>query len=342
MRIGIISPNLLVNIDHYNQMFDDERKQWPFDGMAKRVAFLFDKIFVADDLDLTYEVIGSLSGEFDADESVRTLRYLEDQGFVVGLKDLGISSANDFVARNADGISAQLHSELLRIGNPGIEDDQAELFVGQPDVGWFVAHDGWHPRRDRDVLLSLGIGEQETIYESLLLRRNMALLREAGYQDAVVVGRLYEHTADRAASHSVWRVVIAEMPQMDLRAPWHDVLSFRSEEHTQHLSRSLRRWARKTVAESLSPAELEDEVRELLYEYDRHMTISRMKGNKGPLEFLITGAAEFAEGVLKLRFTRLAKFASIMRNRKVELLEAEANAPGRELALIPKLRNRFD
>jgi hypothetical protein len=340
-RIGVISPNLLLNIDDFNQMFEDKGIQLPFETVAKRVAFLFDKIFVSDDLKLTYEVIGSCSGDFDDDPTVKTLRFLHKKGFVVEPKDLGIPRVNAFIARNPDNLSARLHRELLRIGNPGIEDFQRELLIGQPDVGWFAANNGWHPRRDSIDKLGMTIEQQQLLYENLLIRRNMALLRELGYQDSVVAGQLYEHTADTPTTSVVWRIVIAEMPQLSLKVPWKDVLDFRKEEQTQQLSRSLRRWVRKTVSENLSAAQVEDEVRSLLSEYEKHMKISGMKADRAALEFLIPHDAHVDKEMVEETFIRFSDLATITRSRRLELLEAEMKAPGRELALIPKLRKRF-
>lgn len=128
------------------------------------------------------------------------------------------------------------------------------------------------------------------------------------------------------------------MPQLDTRASWDDVLNFRKEEKTQHLVRNLRRWARKIVAERWTAAELEDEVRELLYEYENHLRLARMGANKGVLEILLTGTADLVENIVKLRFGKIGALVSVLRERKVRLLEEESRAPGRELALLTELK----
>ena len=95
------------------------------------------------------------------------------------------------------------------------------------------------------------------------------------------------------------------------------------------------------VAEDWSAAELEDELRELIYEYERHMRVSRMSGVKEALEIIITGAAELAEDVIKLRIGKIAKLATAMLNQRAARLREEATAPGRELALITETRRAF-
>lgn len=66
-----------------------------------------------------------------------------------------------------------------------------------------------------------------------------------------------------------------------------------------------------------------------------------MSTQKGFFKFLVTGAADLAENVVKLRFSKIGQLASVIRNRKVKLLEEEAKAPGREIALISEIRKRF-
>ena len=131
------------------------------------------------------------------------------------------------------------------------------------------------------------------------------------------------------------------MPDFDTRAPWEDVFDFRAEDRTQHFIRSIRRWIRKIVTEEWTQAELEDEVRELVYEYENHLRLARLSGGRGVLRCIITGIAELAEDVIKLRLANIAQLVTAMIDRKTKLLEAETQAPGREVALISELKKRF-
>jgi hypothetical protein len=71
------------------------------------------------------------------------------------------------------------------------------------------------------------------------------------------------------------------------------------------------------------------------------MRASRIFGAKEALEVTIAGAAELAEDVVKLRLGKIAKLAGAILNRRASLLQDEANARGRELALIPETRLAF-
>ena len=133
--------------------------------------------------------------------------------------------------------------------------------------------------------------------------------------------------------------LIREMPEMDRRAPWQDVLSFRDESRTQQCIRNLRLWTRKVVTEDLTENEIEDEIRSLVYEYEQHLRSNRLLGKKSGLTFLITGIAELSEIALKAKVARLGELISLMIESRFNM--PEPSAPGYELALIPEIKQAF-
>lgn len=340
MRVGIISPNLILNSAEWNAMAEDESRSWGFEGLAKKTSILVDKVYLTQDLDITCNIIESV-GAGESNYLSQTLRYLREKDFVLDVQNLGYRSGEEFVQRNLRGVAVSIQTELMAVGNPGIEPDDEEWSIGQPELNDFVWHNGWSPRADRARETGLAAAEQQRAYESLLLRRNAALLSNAGVQDAVVLGSLYRSPEGATNKTELWKVVISEMPLLDERTPWDDVLAYRGDDHTQHLARNLRMWIRKSLSNEWSEDDVRDEIRELVYQYEKHMQLAHLKANKGPLEFLLTGLAEFAEDLVKLRFSRLGTVASIVRERRVQLLEEEAKAPGREIALFTDLKTRF-
>jgi hypothetical protein len=341
MRVGVVSPNILTNIADHNAMVENPRHPWPFDSLAKRTSLLFDKIYLTDNLALTHEIVGGGSADFEADPNCGTLQYLAHKGLILVPQDLGYLSGEAFIKENIKGAAARLHQDLLKIGNPSNNCEPGEnTYLGQPDIGDFEAHDGNHPRSDKgwnDPRIEV----KKRKYESLLLRRNAVMLREAGVDEVVIVGRLYAERKETKHAHPVWKVVISEMPDLDTRASWEDVFAFRNEDRTQHFVRSIRRWIRKIVAEDWTQAELQDEVRELVYEYENHLRAARLSAGSGVLKCIITGTAELAEDVIKLRLGKIAKLVTVIIDQKIKLLDAEIQAPGREVALIPEIKKRF-
>lgn len=335
-RVGVLSPNLAYGLD-WPPDSDRGDAVWPFESVAKKVSLLFDRIYLTHDLDVTCEIIGG----YAENAETATLRYLAERGLLFRPQELGYDSGEAFVSAHTTGTVGALHRRLIRVGNPYSNEEPGEMkYIGQPDIGDIDAQNGWHPR-SRVGWNDPKIKTRKMLYETLLVHRNVAMLCAAGFENVSIVGRQYENPPQAKRSHPVWGVVIKELPQLDTRAPWEDVFGFRQEERTQHYTRSLRRWARKVVAEDWTAAELEDEIKELVYEYERHMRASKISGAKEALEIVITGAAELAEDVIKLRLGKLAKLASAILNRRAALLREEFTAPGRELALIPEIKRAF-
>lgn len=333
--MGVLSPNLAYGPD-WPPDSANGNAVWSLERLAKKVSLLFDRIYLTHDLDVTCEIIGS----YEDNTETATLRYLTERGLLFSPKELGYDSGEDFVSAHTTGTAATLHRRLIRVGNPHMNEEPGEMkYIGQPDIGDFDASNGWHPR-SRVGWSDPKIQTRKKLYESLLMRRNVALLRAAGFENVSIVGRQYENLPPSKQTHPVWSVVLKELPQLDTRAPWEDVFGFRQEERTQHLIRSLRRWTRKIVSENWTAAELEDEIKELIYDYEQHMRASRISGVKEALE-IVTGAAELAEDIIKLRFGKLAKQAAAILNRHTVLLREEVAAPGRELALIPETKQAF-
>jgi len=336
LRIGVISPNLAYGLDWFPDT-EHGGAVWPLESVAKKVALLFDRIYLTHDLDVTCELVGG----YAENTETTTLRYLAAQRLLFTPTELGYDSGEAFIAAYTTGAAATLHRRLIRVGNPWSDEEPGDMkYIGQPDIGDIDAQNGWHPR-SRVGWNDPKITTRKMLYENLLMRRNVAMLRAAGCENVAIVGRQYENLPPAKRSHPVWSVVLKELPQLDVRAPWEDVFGFREEERTQHFVRSLRRWVRKTVAENCNAVELEDEIKELVYQYERHMRASKMSGAKEALEIVITGAAELVEDIVKLRLGKLARLATAVLNQRATRLRDESTAPGHELALIPETRRAF-
>lgn len=137
------------------------------------------------------------------------------------------------------------------------------------------------------------------------------------------------------------QVVINNLPVPDDTTPWEAIAEFRSDPKSMGQFIGLRRWMRQ-FAEKDQPAHLiQEELEYLLHEYRAHMELHRMKANAGALETVVTVSAELAENLTKLRFGMISKLLFAGRQRKLALMEAERNAPGRDLAYIVAAQSRF-
>lgn len=93
--------------------------------------------------------------------------------------------------------------------------------------------------------------------------------------------------------------------------------------------------------QSITAAEIRQEIEWLVHEYRAHMHLHRMKITLGALETIVTATGDALENIANLKFGALAKAAFSLKHRRIQLLEAERQAPGRELAYIVRAREVF-
>ena len=71
------------------------------------------------------------------------------------------------------------------------------------------------------------------------------------------------------------------------------------------------------------------------------MQIHQIKVAQSFVDVFVITPIEIIENLVKFNWSKIAKGALQVRKRKVELLETEMKAPGRECAYVFDARNRF-
>ena len=140
---------------------------------------------------------------------------------------------------------------------------------------------------------------------------------------------------------SVNSIVIKNLPEPDPTTSLERVLNFKDDPKTQSTFINLRRWISSLTKSNVSTIEAAQELEWLLQQYENHMRLHNLKINKGTLETILAVSGEIAESLVKLKFANLAKLPFLFSERKIALLEAELNAPGREVAYIYHTRKSF-
>lgn len=176
-----------------------------------------------------------------------------------------------------------------------------------------------------------------------ICRDEASQLRAGLGWDSVVLTQRYEGRPEflESGNSNVAHVVLKAMPQPDEHTPWEAILEYRVDPEARGKFFRLKNWMNEAARVQRPLNELEDELRELVYEYQEHMKVHRLKVGTGTLETVINVAAEIAEGIVRLEWSKSAKALFVINNRRVALLEAERSAPGRQLAYIVDAHKRF-
>jgi len=183
------------------------------------------------------------------------------------------------------------------------------------------------------------------ILEDFLCRLESEQLRSS--EDAEVVSirlpfpEVNETFGIKTEKGYVSRVVIKEMPEPSDAISLERILEFRRNPETKEKMLALRRWIHNTATKQLSQDEVAEELEWLIAEYQQHMRLYEMKYNLGTLEIVVKTIGELAEDLTKFRFGKISNLPFSLSHRRIELLEAELKAPGREIAYVVHARTKF-
>jgi hypothetical protein len=136
-------------------------------------------------------------------------------------------------------------------------------------------------------------------------------------------------------------VTLNSLPIPDDTVPWEQIWEYRSDPDSQRKFLALRKWMSEMARAKLTPAEMEEELEYLLDDYRSHLRLHRLQTNTGALETIVIAVAEFLEDLANKRFSKIAKGFFSAKQRQIDLLQGEMNAPGREVAYIIKARGEF-
>ena len=134
----------------------------------------------------------------------------------------------------------------------------------------------------------------------------------------------------------MFTVALDAMPIPGNSCAWQDILDFKAEMHDKQWA--FRRFLNTLATKQQTESEIRDDLEWSINEYSKAMDRLKLKRSVGRLETYVIPGVEALES-FKLS-TALRNVAAI-KKRKLELLECEANAVGRECAYVFDARQRF-
>ena len=151
----------------------------------------------------------------------------------------------------------------------------------------------------------------------------------------------YTRNLPNSIKSDVAQIVINKLPLPNNETAWEQIIDYRNDPENQKNLLSLRRWIRKISTEELSKGEIEEEIEWLMNEFQNHMKVHKLRANTETLEALVKAPLEIIENLIKLKFSKIPEPFFALKKRQINLLEAEINAPGREMSYIIKAQDSF-
>lgn len=183
---------------------------------------------------------------------------------------------------------------------------------------------------------------QATLALQYHTRRVAAYLREVERVDAhPVYCESLPHRYERGPLADVVQITLNSVPGPKETTPWEQILEFREDSDSRHKFLALRNWMSQVGKGQLTHTEISQQIEYLLSEYSRHIDYHKIKTTPGILRTLVLRSAEAAENIVKLNFGKVASNIFFLHETRMALMEAEATAPGRELAYLYKARREL-
>jgi hypothetical protein len=136
--------------------------------------------------------------------------------------------------------------------------------------------------------------------------------------------------------HNVLTVSLQAFPVPDETCAWQDILDFKAEMRDKPWS--YRRWLNDLAAKQRTDAEIRDDIEWSVNEYEKAMTLLKLKASASFMELYLVPTVEAFE---TLKPSAFLKGLVSVKKREIAMLEAEANAPGGECAYVYDARKRF-
>jgi hypothetical protein len=145
--------------------------------------------------------------------------------------------------------------------------------------------------------------------------------------------------ATATSIEEVLTVGIQALPVPDETSSWQDILDFKADMRDKLWG--FRRFLNSLATKHLTEPEIRDDIEWTVHEYRKAMEVHRIKASQSFVDVFVISPLEIIEDLVKFNWSKIAKGLLQIKKRKIELLEAEMKAPGRECAYVFDARKRF-
>lgn len=138
------------------------------------------------------------------------------------------------------------------------------------------------------------------------------------------------------------QIILKDIPIPDEKTPWEQLIEFRDDPISIEKFIGLKNWINDISKQNLSTNELEDKINFLVNDYKKHMKIHKMSTNIGFIETAISLPLQVLENLVKIKWSEISKSLFQFKYKKLNLMKAEMQAPGRELSYIVYTQDKFN
>ncbi|MET0463898.1 MAG: hypothetical protein ABW007_12125 [Chitinophagaceae bacterium] len=290
---------------------------------TKHEILLFDEIFM-------YNAESFLQG--DDPSAVAEMEYLLEHGVVVQMPhDIEINSPEAETLMEPFAELPEIESYLMKL-KAYISGDEFENIPEEEKQKVFEEAASLIEEYER---LNANLPE-------LVIRLTCVALRQTYKKDLAALLRVEPSISfEGSVKTHVAEFLLTNLPVPDASVSWEHILEFKTDPAAHGRFLELKQWMNKAIKSGAAITEIEDEFKYLCHKYEEHMRLHKMKYRRGLLRTLITIPVEFVENFLTLKWKSAVDSLFSVKDREVELMLAELDAPGREISYILDAHEEF-
>lgn len=156
-----------------------------------------------------------------------------------------------------------------------------------------------------------------------------------------LVKKLILPNSSKLEKSDLIKIIIEKLPIPSDKTPWENIFEYKSDKDSIGKFSALKVWMNKSLKSENSIQEIKDELDVLIYEYEKSLSIHKIQYERGIFQALIIGSAELLENTVKFKFSNIAKGVFSVTKEKADLLKAELESPGKEIAYIVNSITKF-
>jgi hypothetical protein len=268
-----------------------------------------------------------MSGELPDDQIIADFDYLKSIGFV----EEQDTTFNELLSESEQkGIEASIFAKRY-----------ADLKAWSERKPRWTR--GWEPFDTRRINAILEPTRQAfRLAESGMKARLFSLARSSTAETYTPILRETKEESTATSATDLLQVIINEFPVPADNVSYEELFDFKNDSDVQRDYELFRRWLRVKFRDESSTAEgLREELKDLLSDHRAHMQLAKLKVREAKLRTLYSAPLATIERLVKLQLSTLLDPIFELRTRRMELLEAEAKSPGKEVAYLHKATERF-
>lgn len=139
----------------------------------------------------------------------------------------------------------------------------------------------------------------------------------------------------------VINLAMTNFPIISENVNWERIIEFKTDKDSQLKLLRLLNWSTDLSKSNYSSQEIIEKVKYLTFEYEEALKLHDLKFEASTLKTYFIGAIELIENLAKLNLTAIAKSGLEASKEHIELLEAERQLPGGEMAYFVKAKKEL-